>query len=142
MTDENLVPRRGERLPADRWRQEHSEIDALLSAVESALGRSDAREAHARIDTLREVMDAHFRFEEALYFPLIEKLCPAQSTSVEGALQGHRTVREMLGELQASVARGDLGPSRERLSSLIDHVGLHEQLELGMIAALQQAGSR
>ena len=122
----------------ERWWQEHSELDELVEATAEALNGGSITAAAEALAELHAALEAHFGLEEALYFPLVERLSPENASVVNGARLGHRKIRDRLEDLRAFVDDGDLRAARSALSTLLERFRAHEAEESKLITRLEQ----
>jgi hypothetical protein len=125
----------------ERWWEEHSELDQLVSVLAGALERSSVPAASAALEDLCGAMDAHFDVEEAVYFPLLERLSPTHGASAKAAREVHARVRGDLEKIRSQLSDDELDRARNSLSELMVLFDDHEQAESRLIAELEQAAS-
>lgn len=120
-----------------RWWQEHSELDHLVSRVEDALAGSSFEPARAALEDLADALEAHFALEESVYFPLVERFSPQHAALVRDARTGHAKISESLDQMRELVENGEIAPARRTLAGLLDRFRLHESEEVQLISELQ-----
>ncbi len=123
----------------ERWWEEHSELDELVSALAGALDQSNVSPASAALKDLRDAVDAHFDAEEGVYFPLLEKLSPAHGADVRAACEVHAQVRGDLEKIRSHLSDDELDRARALMGELMVLFDDHEQAESRLIAELGQA---
>ncbi len=123
----------------ERWWEEHSELDQLVSGLAGALERSGAAAASAALQDLCDAMDAHFDAEEGVYFPLLERLSPTHGAAVKAAREGHARSRGDLEKLRSHLSDDELDRARGLMGELMVLFDDHEQAESRLIAELEQA---
>jgi hemerythrin len=120
-----------------RWWEEHSELDALVEAVEETMGGGDVAAAGRALEKLDDALEAHFSVEENVYFPLVERFSPLHSSVVEAARLGHKKIRGRMEDLRQLVDRGEIGAARRALFVLLDRFRTHESEERKLIRELE-----
>jgi hypothetical protein len=121
----------------ERWWEEHSELDQLVSALEGALERSSVPTASAALEDLCDAMDAHFDVEEAVYFPLLERLAPTHGVGVKAAREAHARLRSDLEKIRSHLSDDELDRARGLLGEWTVRFDDHEQAESRLIAELE-----
>jgi iron-sulfur cluster repair protein YtfE (RIC family) len=121
----------------ERWWQEHSELDRLVSGLERAFNEGSIAAAGAALEELADSLEEHFGVEERVYFPLVEQLSQGHAPAVQAARLSHSKVRERLEQVRELVAEGKLVPAREALGLLLERFRAHEAEETQLIAQLE-----
>lgn len=120
----------------DRWWEQHSELDHLIRCLVESLDGAEA--AAGALQDLERALDAHFRLEEEVYFPLVEGISAELRDAVAGAREGHRQLRADLDALRGRLAAGDGDGARARLKTLLQRFHRHEEAEAGLVSALDR----
>ena len=125
----------------ERWWQEHSELDRLVADVKIAMTSGSTQTADAALEELFEALEAHFKVEEDVYFPLIEKTSDRHTDVLRGARLGHRRIRESLEDVRSLVERAEFAGAERSLAILLDHFRAHEDAETQLIRDLETLGA-
>lgn len=123
----------------ERWWEEHSELDQLVSALAGALERSGVAAASAALEDLYDAMDAHFDVEEGMYFPLLERLPSTHGADVKALREAHARIRGDLEKIRSHLSDDELDRARGLMGELMVLFDGHEQAESRLIAELEQA---
>jgi hemerythrin-like domain-containing protein len=75
-----VVDEREAEIPLARLMMEHLRIHALVRRLAGEVEEGDPQPP--TMEGLSEILQAHIRFEEKTFFPLVEHLCPSDLTSV------------------------------------------------------------
>jgi hypothetical protein len=121
----------------ERWWQSTASSASSSRRPEALRGGSIASAA-AALEDLHASLEAHFGLEEALYFPLVERLSPENASVVNGARLGHRKIRDRLEDLRLLVDDGDMRGARAALEVLLERFRAHEAEETKLIVRLEQ----
>jgi iron-sulfur cluster repair protein YtfE (RIC family) len=125
----------------ERWWQEHSELDQLVSELEAALHTESNARASQALEELSEALRSHLAVEEDVYFPLLERLLPDSATGVQSARLAHRHLLVDLEKLREDLTQPDLTGARSTLEKLLRGFREHEQAEAEMVARLRSEPS-
>lgn len=121
----------------ERWWQEHSELDQLVTELDGALRDGSSARASGALEDLTEAFRTHLAVEEEVYFPLLERLLPEQTPGIRSARLAHQDLLHDLDRMQGNLAGEDLAAARETLGSLLRRFREHEQEEAQMVAKLR-----
>jgi iron-sulfur cluster repair protein YtfE (RIC family) len=121
----------------ERWWEEHSELDQLVTELDAALRDGRSGRASEALDDLTEAFRSHLAIEEEVYFPLLEGLLPEQAPGIRGARLAHRDLLGAFDRLREQVAQADLPTARATLDDLLQRFRDHEQEEARMVARLR-----
>ena len=139
-----MPDRRTERSPdplaLPRWWEEHSELDQVVADVTRTLASGGLDRTLAAVSALKATLERHFSVEETIYFPLIDRFAPEESSSVRAAQLGHHRMRSTLNDLRGLLAGGDRASARRVLAQLLAGLREHEAHEEQLIERLKSAG--
>jgi iron-sulfur cluster repair protein YtfE (RIC family) len=92
---------------AETLTADHCRCDRHLALVESAAGRDDWVRAVFEARGFERALERHLRFEEETLFPSLETAAP-MATGPTGVMRSeHRQIRQLLGDLRATVDARD-----------------------------------
>jgi iron-sulfur cluster repair protein YtfE (RIC family) len=121
----------------ERWWQEHSELDHLVSDLEEAMGSDSNARASQALEELSEALRSHLSVEEDVYFPLLERLLPDVAEGVGKARLAHRELLSDLDKIRDQLSTADLPAARSTLGHLLRGFRDHEKAEAEMVARLR-----
>ena len=110
----------------DLLRADHRALQALFDRVRGTADFSERREAYEEI---REALDAHLALEDEVFYPPFLKRSEWEEVVGE-ALEDHRLLQEMIGEIASATDTEDFNDLLDELvESVEDHL-VEEESEL------------
>ncbi len=88
--------------------EDHRRCDRLLARVESAAEGGSRDEVATSAREFIAAMEQHFQLEESSLFPALESAAPFSAGPAGVMRMEHRQMRQLLEELEAAVAAGDV----------------------------------
>ena len=138
MADTRSEERSQEVSVLERWWEEHSELDHLVSGLEATLQAGSAARASEALEDLAEALISHLSVEEDVYFPLLERLLPEAAAAVRQARVAHRDLLSEFDRIRDQLATSDLISARSTLERLLWRFRDHERRESQLIAQLRE----
>jgi len=114
---------------AEHLRSDHARLDGLLTEMQHYLRAGTSAEAARQCARLGEALARHMAAEEELLFPAMQRMTEAVARAVPPMLAQHAEMRDLLPDLAAALAKGDVLASEALLPRLRRSLARHHEDE-------------
>jgi hypothetical protein len=112
---------------AERLRQEHAQLAAMLDDLSTRAGGDEWRDCDERWDAFAATIERHMDFEERLLFPAFAATSKEAAHVVERLIEQHRALRAKTSELGLALQVDHIAPSP--ILRLVDELRAHASSE-------------
>ena len=81
-------------------------------------------------------MDAHFGFEEGVFFPALKTLCPTLRGELAALVSQHEKFRNELVQIRKRLDSGELDASAARFDALATELARHDDREERLVTGI------